>query len=255
VSCLPENDLSVKQAKYNALLNFMLSYAMIVTRRRFCLALILLVLTLSASGAEQNSKSPAFDWKNFSRLEAAQKEIDLRKPDTNLLLAAVFHATNAQRAEHKLKPLRYDKKAGLAAAVQSEIMRQRGAISHENPGIAKYRTLEDRAKAVGLDFRLVAENLATAFGYAYESGRTFYVRKEKGKEIYSYKPGGEPIRPHTYISFAEALLDSWMKSPGHRKNILLKDAQYIGVSCLPAKKQETMVTFYCTQVFFSPMKE
>lgn len=218
------------------------------------LCAILLSLPFRVGAGAQPSGQPDLSWNNFSRLEAARKEIDLRKPNTNLLLSAVFHATNAQRVQHGLKPLRYDKRAERAAALQSGIMRDTGRISHENPHSRNYRTLEDRAKAARLDFRLIAENLATAFGYNYESGRSFYTRKERGKEVFSYKPRGEPIRPHTYISFAEALVDGWMRSPGHRKNILLKEAEFIGISCVPAKKTEGMATFYCTQVFFTPMK-
>lgn len=217
-----------------------------------CFALVW-VIFIPCPAAER-AQSEVYGWKQFTRLEAAQKEIDFRKVDTNLIAAAVFHATNAKRVEHGLKPLKYEKKAGLAAAIQSDIMRRRGSISHNNPETPRFNTLDDRARAAGLEYKLIAENVATAFGYAYESGRSFYARKEGGKEVFSYKPGGAPIRPHTYVSFAEALVKSWMESPGHRKNILLKDAEYLGASCLPEKRAEGMVRFYCTQVFFTPMK-
>jgi uncharacterized protein YkwD len=58
---------------------------------------------------------------------------------------------------------------------------------------------------------------------------------------------------HTYLSFAEALVESWMQSPGHRKNILHKEQEYLGCACELARKTNAMETFYCAQVFFAPL--
>ena len=53
--------------------------------------------------------------------------------------------------------------------------------------------------------------------------------------------------------FAEALVDSWMKSPGHRKNILHGEVEYLGCACELPRNADAMQTFYCTQVFFLPL--
>ncbi len=34
---------------------------------------------------------------------------------------------------------------------------------------------------------------------------------------------------HTYLSFADAIVDGWMRSPGHRANLLNKRAIELGV--------------------------
>jgi len=73
--------------------------------------------------------------------------------------------------------------------------------------------MADRARAVGLHTSFLAENVASAFGRRYKSGAKFFVREEAGRKIYSYEPNGPAIPMHSYLSFAEALVDEWMSSP------------------------------------------
>ena len=53
---------------------------------------------------------------------------------------------------------------------------------------------------------------------------------------------------------AKALVDAWMNSEGHRKNILLAEAEYLGVSCVGSQGKSEMPVFYCTQVFLAPLR-
>jgi uncharacterized protein YkwD len=217
-----------------------------------CLALF---LSMAAAGAGLSDT-------NFFNLTAAQfatksqakQEIQFHSVQTNLISAAVLHETNRRRAEAGLPPLKHHPKARQIAEIQSQIMRRRGSISHENPEVPQYETLIKRVKAAGVNPGLAAENVATAFGLRYTSGKAFYKRQERGQTIFSAKPDGPAISPHSYESFARALVDAWMDSPGHRANILLKDAEYLGVSCLGTTGKSGMPLFYCTQVFLAPMK-
>jgi uncharacterized protein YkwD len=209
-----------------------------------------MVALAAAAGTNLFEMTPS----QFAGRTEAKQIIRLEAVDTNLMSAAVLHETNRKRAENKLRPLRHHPKALQAAAIQSQIMQKRGSISHENPENAKYQTLIKRVQAVGVNPGLAAENVATAFGVRYESGKAFYKREERGKPIFSYTPDGPPLPPHTYESFAKALVDAWMDSPGHRKNILLADAEYLGVSCVGGKKNSDMPIFYCTQVFLAPLR-
>lgn len=226
-------------------------------RARVIVAFWLLLITLFPSSAQAPERSAsnnysAGSWETFSSLPAAQAELTPEKFDTNLLSAAVLHATNAERNKHQLAPLRHHPGAERAAALQAEIMRGRGSISHDNPSHPKLQTLEDRVRAVGLKYRFIAENVATAFALRYESGRAFYPRTVDSKTIVSYTPDGPPIPPHSYASFAQALVQNWMNSPGHRKNILSTNASYLGASCLPEPNPTVVRKFYCAQVFFTP---
>jgi uncharacterized protein YkwD len=185
----------------------------------------------------------------------AAQEIRSDAINHDLLTAAVLRETNQRREQAGLEPLKHHPKATEAAKIQSEIMRARGSISHENRDNARYRTLDLRMKSVGLNYRLIAENVATAFGLQYQSGTRFYPMRENGQTVFRYKPGGPVIPPHTYATFSKALVDAWMNSKGHRENILRKEAQYLGAYCVPANNKEgQMPIYYCTEVFFTPLK-
>jgi uncharacterized protein YkwD len=46
--------------------------------------------------------------------------------------------------------------------------------------------------------------------------------------MFSYKPGGELLKPHTYLSLGETLIRRWMNSKEHKKNILSAEAVQLG---------------------------
>jgi uncharacterized protein YkwD len=193
-----------------------------------------------------------YDAASFAKLPQARQLIDPDAVNSDLLDAAVFHETNRRRQQQRLPPLKYDQSARAAAQMQSRDMAKGGFVDHENPDPTK-KTMSDRAKLAGLRPRVLAENVASTFGRRYKSGQPFYSREQNGRKIYSAEPNGPPIPMHTYSSFAEALVDSWMKSPGHRKNILHSEVEYLGCACDLPRNPNAMETFYCTQVFFTPL--
>ncbi len=190
---------------------------------------------------------------SFEHLPKAGQPIDFSSVNEDLLSAAVFHETNRRREQNKLSALRYEPKAQAAAKIQAQAMAAGQFVSHEN-NLPGKKTLLDRARSVGLKPHLIAENVASCFGLRYKSGTPFYKRHENGQTVASATPDGPPLPRHTYLSFAKALLDEWMHSPEHRKNILQPAAQFLGCSCrLPKEnKNSPMVVFYCDQVFFTP---
>ncbi|HMJ65729.1 MAG TPA: CAP domain-containing protein [Candidatus Binatia bacterium] len=188
---------------------------------------------------------------SFAKLPEARTQIDLEHINQDLLDAAVFHETNRRRQERGLPALAYHDKARTMAQIQARAMAKGRFVEHTNPERDK-GTLADRAKFVGLRPRFAAENVASTFGRRYKSGQPFYTREEGGRKIYSYEPNGKPIPIHTYLSFAEDLVDSWMQSPGHRENILHKTPQYLGCACELSRDATAMETFYCAQVFLKP---
>jgi len=201
------------------------------------------------SGAELFT---GYDSGSFARLPAARQIIDPDAVNYDLLDAAVFHETNRRRQPQGLPALKHDAKARAAASMQSRDMAKGGFVAHENSD-PKKKTMSDRAKLAGLRPRVLAENVASTFGRRYTSGQPFYSREQNGRKIYSHEPDGPQIPMHTYLSFAEALVDSWMKSPGHRKNILHSQVEYLGCACELPRNPNAMETFYCTQVFFTPL--
>jgi hypothetical protein len=101
----------------------------------------------------------------------------------------LIQATNADRAQHGLGPLKWDPALARAAQRHAQLMVGTGALSHQYGGESD---LETRVGREGAHFRVVAENLAVA--------------------------------PNP-----EAVESEWMHSPPHRRNILDARLNEIGI--------------------------
>lgn len=223
-------------------------------------ASLLLGVCFLAASARGTAESGGAAWFThytadaFRELEKAQEKIQPEEIDRDLIDAAVFHETNRRRQVQGLPVLAFNAKAREAAEIQSGAMSRHGFVGHGNPVHPELRTAMQRARKAGLEPRVLAENVASAFARNYESGEKVYVRMGNGERIFSREPDGPPIGMRTYLEFAEALLDQWMSSPGHRKNILNKSVEYLGTSCVAAAQDEGMEKVYCAQVFFVPLR-
>ncbi|WP_232668665.1 CAP domain-containing protein [Pseudonocardia sp. TRM90224] len=125
------------------------------------------------------------------------------------LVLEVVAATNVERARHRLRPLTVDARLTAAAQAHTEDMVRRGFFAHENPD---GKQVWDRALAAGYAYRKVAENIAAGQRTAAE------------------------------------VVQGWMDSPGHRRNILDGDLTQIGVGHVPGGSYGV----YWTQVFGTP---
>lgn len=109
----------------------------------------------------------------------------------------LLQAANAERAQLGLRPLRWDAALYRAAREHAREMAARESISHQYPGEAD---LAERAGRAGAQFSFVAENVAEA---------------------------PNAVRIH----------DAWMRSPGHRANLLDIRADAVGISVLQRNGQ------------------
>jgi uncharacterized protein YkwD len=126
----------------------------------------------------------------------------------------VITYTNEQRARSGLEPLKPAPALGKLAHKHSLHMCRTGEFAHESKKFPKgYRTFSGRMGKVGL------------------------------------KAGGENIGYRTLMKdrrkWAEKMVSEWMKSQEHRRNILEKKFQYIGVGTATCGSREV----YATQVF------
>ena len=124
----------------------------------------------------------------------------------------VFDLTNEERLANGLLPLIWDNELCRLARQHSEDMGGRGYFDHETPeGLFP----KDRARAAGLrGFRVIAENIA--YNKGYENPAAYAVQQ-------------------------------WMKSSGHRANILYSLFQYSAIGTYVAPDGSV----YLTQVFIS----
>lgn len=126
-------------------------------------------------------------------------------------LEAIFVATNQQRARKRLPPLKKDSKLMAAAQQYADLMAAREQMSHNIGGL----NLADKAKRVGYSFRLLSENIAL----------------------------------NTELDGRFVVQEQWMKSKGHRKNIMDDNITDIGIGISgPSKKNR----YYYCQLFGTP---
>ncbi len=127
---------------------------------------------------------------------------------------AAFSLHNQIRKERNLRPLCVHPALQKAARAHSEDMIRRDYFSHDTKG---GRTFDARLKA---------------FGYDPEGYRSYAI----GENIaYGSGPYGEP----------ESIMKSWMKSDGHRRNILNDEFREIGIGTFSGTyKDKEGVTMY-----------
>ena len=127
----------------------------------------------------------------------------------------LFDSTNKERNEKKLGPLRQDEILVKAALDHSRDMLKRNYLSHFSP---EGKSVVDRvAKYQGKPQRSLGENLHT-------------ISSSEGL-----------VDPQAIVA---QMMQDWMHSPPHRKNILSKDYAYLGVGCASDGAR-----IFCTQVF------
>lgn len=115
-----------------------------------------------------------------------------QRTPTSVAEQYLLQAANRERADHGLPPLRWDASLYRAAYDHAREMAARQTISHQFPGESE---LEIRGRYEGARFSLIAENVAMA--------------------------------PSVII-----VHDAWMRSPGHRANLLDPRVDSVGISVL-----------------------
>ncbi len=118
----------------------------------------------------------------------------------------VLDLVNAERTKRGLAPLTLDAKLSNVATIKSQDMIDKNYFSHNSP---TYGSPFDMMKQFGISYKAAGENIA-------------YGQKTP-KEV----------------------MNAWMNSNGHRKNILSSDFTHLGVGV--AKKSNG--TIYWTQMF------
>ncbi len=218
----------------------------------------------SSSGRGESGERPApasrwsasdyarHDYHSFAASDLANTRIDFTNIDYGLLHAAVFFETNRNRVAQGLPAVQHNPALEEAAFGHSVDMRDRSFFSHTSPVPGK-RTLAERVGLVGFRYGSIGENISITFGVEYEAGRGVFNPDQNGG-YFSYEYRGDPIENHTYLGVAQAVLDQWMNSPGHRANILNGNFTHLGAG--GAHYQDTsfynMDKFYFTQNFGRP---
>lgn len=119
-----------------------------------------------------------------------------RPPVQSLSLESMAHEVvylvNLQRAQHRLPPLRVNRRLVVDAKLQAAQIASTGVLEHVILS-GPYPTLQTRAEAAGYNWNVLGENLALGF------------------------------------TDASSAVAAWMQSPGHRANILADSYSETGV--------------------------
>ena len=145
-----------------------------------------------------NEKYAIHNYKSFQKLEIIHQEIKKNNIDYNLLNAAIFYATNIQRSKYKRDAFIHSNSLEKAAQDHSEDMVKFNFYSHTSK-VKDKKNMSNRLNNVGIINAYMAENIFDFF-----------------------------LTYPTYWTLAIGLVDGWMKSKGHKANILNKDLIYLG---------------------------
>jgi uncharacterized protein YkwD len=217
--------------------------------KRIWLAVFLCAGLAGPAWAEDfTAMSPA----QFALLPALGRRIDSGPFDRALLAAAIFHETNRVRLVLKLRALKPLPQLERAADLQADVGVVLRLPSHENP-FPSIATPIDRVKFVGLQPGFVAENIARLPAYDFDNAGGEAGVKTVGQQrtIINLRTGEELVSA-TYRAMAARLVEAWMKSPGHRANIVSPLAQYLGCSARATQGDQGADMIFAVQVFFAP---
>ncbi len=167
----------------------------------------------------------------FAAYAPANREIVFQNIDYELLSAALFFESNLQRTRNGKEAFLHSPALREAAFGHAKDMAEKDFHSHVNPDDPKKRTLVQRLDLVGIRRCAMSENVAFVPGRKYPITKT----TASGGEV-EVDPENVP-RAHTYLSFARQVVDNWMESPGHRKNLLSDQMRYLGCGAYYYRKE------------------
>jgi uncharacterized protein YkwD len=173
--------------------------------------------------------------------------IDFENVDFDRMEEAIVRFSNEVRKEHDRGELQRSRLLARAARKYARRMVEKGFLAHEDPTSERLRTPADRIRAAGGANPKPAENIADVPGFKVKSGQPYYVL-DPDEPVIALEPDGPPIERHTYASYAAAVVDGWMHSPGHRRNLLNPDALQIGVGAAMYHQNE-VPSFVVVQKF------
>jgi uncharacterized protein YkwD len=177
----------------------------------------------------------------FFALPETQQIIDVRNPNNLLLDAAIFQATNQVRLQHNLPVFEWHEALQKAAQLQSESMIEQNFYGHGNPK-PEWSDFVKRVKLFPQSFVALAENVAQY--PTIDCPEWYGIRQKANKEYEYYDARSNKVYvPHTYASYAQAVVKGWYNSPPHRQNILNSAFKYMGCAARlqrnPYKQKET----------------
>lgn len=159
-----------------------------------------------------------------------------------LLDQAILVELNFQRCQKGLAALQASPSLRNIAQNQAKWMARNSTVSHQS-GVPGQTTLSARMSSSGVRFSAGSENIGMVHRFQID-GQSFRINNAGSCKFSTY--GGKPIAEHSYASLARYVVDLWMASAGHRRNILDQRVSMVGsAAALNVAAQ------YCGQVYLA----
>ncbi|MBT8425476.1 MAG: hypothetical protein KJO67_10910 [Silicimonas sp.] len=172
-----------------------------------CLGLALILLVPVAAEACSRTVSK----------EASRTLVPSNRINQSLLEKAIRAEVNFHRCRAGLRKVG-DAGNGLTRQAQkhSKWMAKSQQLTHRStvPGSS---TLQQRVNNAGLKVRTGSENIGMVHRYQIDN-RRFKILDSSSCQFATYE--GQKLPAHSYASLARHIVNLWMNSSGHRKNIL-----------------------------------
>lgn len=177
---------------------------------------------------------------------AAETIVPAGRINQNLLDDAIRVEVNYHRCRAGL-PSVGDAGNGMAnqAKKHSQWMARTQQLTHRNT-IAGSATLKQRVKKAGVKFKTGSENIGMVHRYQIDN-RRFKILSSDSCQFATYE--GQSLPAHSYASLARLVVDLWMSSPGHRKNILDRRVKKVSTAVAFDPKAQYCGRFWLTQNF------
>lgn len=125
----------------------------------------------------------------------------------------------------------------------SQWMARSQQLTHRStvPGAS---TLKQRIKATGVKFKTGSENIGMVHRYQIDN-RRFKIQGQCQFSTYE----GQKLPAHSYASLARHIVNLWMNSPGHRKNILDRRVKRVSTAVAFDPNAQYCGRYWLTQNF------
>jgi len=164
----------------------------------------------------------------FFAQSMSHQRMPLACPDTLLLDATLFQATNEARRQAGLPVFVYDFSLYRSASLHAESMIEKQFYGHENFYSLADRTALNRIQQQTRRFNWTAENIGQY--QTVDTPEWFSVRRNSRTGQYEYLDSQtkQLYQPYTYAAFARYAVQQWLHSPHHRANLLNPMFTHVG---------------------------
>jgi uncharacterized protein YkwD len=178
--------------------------------------------------------------------EASQTVVPAGRINQNLLDKAIRVEVNYHRCRAGMRNLGNAGNALARQALKHSIwMAKSQQLTHRStvPGAA---TLKQRVRASGVTYRIGSENIGMVHRYRIDN-RRFKILSSASCKFATKE--GRVLPPHSYASLARHIVNLWMESPNHRKNILDRGVTRVSTAVAYDPKARFCGRFWLTQNF------